>query len=129
MLLFLQHNFLKMDKKVWAMGYKEEIQAYASEWQIKLGHFIKSNKIMIRFFSERCMQFTNCGLGIALGDEIKLAFHDCKNYCISGNWYQAFECSNNFHCVGYQRKAEKMGNDACFRINNPSADLYEKICE
>ncbi|KAL1239129.1 Uncharacterized protein TPS_02292 [Trichinella pseudospiralis] len=30
---------------------KEEIQAYASEWQIKLGHFIKSNKIMIRFFS------------------------------------------------------------------------------
>ncbi|KRY85416.1 hypothetical protein T4B_7780 [Trichinella pseudospiralis] len=122
-----------MDKKVWAMGYhkiiagfikynnfivqssaKEEIQAYASEWQIKL---------------ERCMQFTNCGLGIALGDEIKLAFHDCKNYCISGNWYQAFECSNNFHCVGYQRKAEKMGNDACFRINNPSADLYEKICE
>ncbi|KRZ74707.1 hypothetical protein T10_7908, partial [Trichinella papuae] len=87
--------------------------------------------------NERCMQFTvtrqsaleNCGLGLALGDEIKLAFHDCKNYCISENWCQAFEYSNDSHCVGYQRKAEKMQNNACVRIYNPSTDLYEKICE
>ncbi|KRZ91907.1 hypothetical protein T08_1060 [Trichinella sp. T8] len=85
----------------------------------------------------RCMQFTvtrqsaleNCGLGLALGDEIKLAFHDCRNYCISANWCQAFEYSNDSHCVGYQQKAEKMKNDACVRIHNPSTDLYEKICE
>ncbi|KRY40270.1 Tigger transposable element-derived protein 4 [Trichinella spiralis] len=85
----------------------------------------------------RCMQFTvtrqsaleNCGLGLALGDEIKLAFHDCKNYCIGANWCQAFEYSNDSHCVGYQQKAEKMKNDACVRIHNPSTDLYEKICE
>ncbi|KRY49046.1 hypothetical protein T03_7204 [Trichinella britovi] len=85
----------------------------------------------------RCMHFTvtrqsaleNCGLGLALGDEIKLAFHDCRNYCISANWCQAFEYSNDSYCVGYQQKAEKMKNDACVRIHNPSTDLYEKICE